>query len=32
VTERARVFGKELYVAKLLSEEGFDAVQRLLKK
>jgi hypothetical protein len=28
VTERASVFAKELYDAKLLSEAGFDDVQR----
>jgi len=32
VTDRARVFAKELYQAKLLSEEGFDSVQRSLKE
>jgi hypothetical protein len=28
VTERARVFAKELYDAKLLSEEGWEAIKR----
>ena len=31
VTDRAKVFAKELYDAKLLSECGFDAVQRSAK-
>jgi hypothetical protein len=30
VTERAKVFAKELYEAKLLSESGFDSVKRSL--
>jgi len=28
VTERARVFAKELYDAKLLSEEGWKAIEK----
>jgi N-acetylglutamate synthase-like GNAT family acetyltransferase len=28
VTERARVFAKELYEAKLLSERGFEAIDK----
>jgi len=31
VTDRARVFAKELHEAKLLSDAGFDAVQRSVK-
>jgi hypothetical protein len=32
VTDRAKVFAKELYEAKLLSASGFDAVQRSARK
>jgi len=29
VTDRARVFAKELYDAKLLSEEGWKAIEEI---
>jgi hypothetical protein len=32
VTERARVFAKELYDAKLLSEEGLERVSAVSSK
>jgi len=32
VTDRAKVFAKELYDSKLLSASGFDAVQRSARK
>jgi hypothetical protein len=32
ITDRARVFAKELHEAKLLSDSGFDAVQKTLKE
>jgi hypothetical protein len=32
VTERAKVFAKELYDAKLLSEEGWERVSGISRK